>query len=134
MKALTGDGIRGELVRIARELPDGWRFSTGADSAYGLDRMEYAELLNPTAHTSVRVWWAPHELRVSAILAVPYEASSELITGSLHLIGEVVFALCSGRYVREGGEVRVTTEKGAIYLNEWVNDPVEIPGDSSEPS
>ncbi|PZQ87399.1 MAG: hypothetical protein DI534_14380 [Leifsonia xyli] len=90
--------------------------------------MEYAELLNTQAHTSVRVWWAQFEVRISAVLGVPYEASDEVITDSLQLIGDVVFALCSGRYLRSGGTVQVTVGKKVVSLTEWRGDPISLPG------
>lgn len=121
-----GAALEVEIQRIGFNLGAEWVYSRGSAAGYGSDRMDYVGLRSDVHRTDVRVWWAGAEVRVSAMLGVPYEASDEVITSSTELIGEIVHALCSGDFVRREGRVEVRTRRGRVHLTEWSAYPVDM--------
>ncbi len=121
---LDMDELLTELRRIRDELGDEWSLANGTDRAYGAN-MHYVGLRNPGRGLAVRVWWFGSEVRLSAVLGVPYEASDEIVIDSVTDIGSLVLALCAGHYVRRDSQVVVTTDHVTARLTEWPDDALD---------
>jgi hypothetical protein len=126
MTSEFGPRLEASLRGVVKELGPDWDYVGGAVDAYGQVGMHFAQVKNREHEVSIRVWWHGAEVRISAVLGVPYEATDELITGSVERVVDVVRALCAGQYARDKGYLLVRVKGRVTRITEWPQYPVEL--------